>query len=367
MYVVIKDVVARRGFDYTMMIDDDVLIPSDILVPFEEFDAQDQFGSRTKVLAFTIGSSQHQMVDKYGHLNYLVHFQDLEYKISGHQKLLQSKFGSALFCHGAISVWDVPTVIQVLSKHNGTHHGDDLQMGLILQAFKSHYRIKAIGYVCVQTNVPEHYICSDILKCSHPEPSHFKQRANGWELSGQRFLLKKLKLLFSAWQREYVLLKFILAWDCWSVITTWISIPFLIGYIITGYVIQLITALLIVYVVEIFVLLFFNFYILYNRPDLRTGYNNMRAWLDHLGECHPLKEEMMDEEEAPGSSNLPDDIRAEVRKYCMDREKSRPWQMLVNRQCLDILLYFPMYRLYNRLLIMPMGAAWNIYKYLPWA
>ncbi len=75
---------------------------------------------------------------------------DLEYKLSGHQKLVQSWFGSALFCHGAIAVWEIKTVLDVLSNHNGTHHGDDLQMGLILQGFAQHYQIKGVGHVCVQ-------------------------------------------------------------------------------------------------------------------------------------------------------------------------------------------------------------------------
>jgi hypothetical protein len=86
------------------------------------------------------------------------------------------------------------------------------------KAQSKHYEIKAIAFNCVQTNVPNHWICSSFLGCSHPEPSHFKQRAYGWELSGQRFLLKKLKLLLSSWQKEYILLKFILLWDIWAIV-----------------------------------------------------------------------------------------------------------------------------------------------------
>src|SRR5438552_2081688 len=93
----INCVAVKRGFKYVMMIDDDVLIPRDLIIPFEEFGAEGE-PSNVKGLAFTIGANELQIVNKYGRLNYVAAFQgfsfginfvpkttvDLEYKLSGH-------------------------------------------------------------------------------------------------------------------------------------------------------------------------------------------------------------------------------------------------------------------------------------------
>jgi hypothetical protein len=71
----------KRGFKFAMMIDDDVLLPADFVIPFEEFGLEGGLRSNVKALAFTIGATESQIISKYGKLNYLaalqgcIHFQ----------------------------------------------------------------------------------------------------------------------------------------------------------------------------------------------------------------------------------------------------------------------------------------------------
>jgi hypothetical protein len=69
----------------------------------------------TKVLAFTLGVENlhtHQ-----GKIIYVSYWQDLEYKIAGFMKMFQSWIGSAIMAHGAISLWERKTMLEVLFKH----------------------------------------------------------------------------------------------------------------------------------------------------------------------------------------------------------------------------------------------------------
>ncbi len=64
-------------------------------------------------------------------------------------------------------------------------------------------------------------------------------------------------------------------------------------------------------------------------------------------------------------TKMPAELEKKVVHQCKTYYGISPWNVLVQRLCIDVLLFYPLYRLYNRLIIMPLGAILNLYKYLP--
>ena len=191
-------------------------------------------------------------------VNVLTYFQNLEYLIACNMKIAQSKIGSTLFGSGAFTTWRVDFIVDVLLRHDTKFHGDDLQQGMILhnlykkkwiefnnkkysnptenieletnanvkiditlsdvdkknspssssdEAFEAdmlhekNYKVATCDYLYVTTDAPVCYFhLKDILRnrttitCTCGEPSLFKQRALGWDLSRQCFFPRYLKL-----------------------------------------------------------------------------------------------------------------------------------------------------------------------------
>lgn len=78
--------------------------------------------------------------------------QDLEYKISGLQRALAGKMGSATFPHGAISLWNTAFLIKTFHTHPGFSVSEDWFFGHV--ARKLGCRIKMCTAIFVETETP---------------------------------------------------------------------------------------------------------------------------------------------------------------------------------------------------------------------
>ena len=118
-----------------MIIDDDVILPPEfqvrqrsiVIIPLVPQSQHRQIPLQTlrerpeiKAVSFAI-----QGKTESGKPKLLSSLQDAEYKVVGAAKQLQSKFGTALFCHGAIGLWRR----DILGKHILWHHDTDFHGG----------------------------------------------------------------------------------------------------------------------------------------------------------------------------------------------------------------------------------------------
>ncbi|KAL0211776.1 hypothetical protein RCL1_005402 [Eukaryota sp. TZLM3-RCL] len=257
IYYAIKYKVKQK---YVLLIDDDVLLPP-------EFDVNiDLFDEETKGIAITINASN--VVDIKGKRITVAMYQSLEYLCAGLAKLFQSRYGSALFCHGAIGAYERDTLIRVLNHHSAVFRGDDVLMGLILHELKCNYRIATCGVFTVSTTVPNHYFCSKLLKCKCPEASLLKQRVTSWDTAGFRLIFRIGKQLLFNWSDNTMILKPFIMYELYSVISDYIKLFFL-WYILWKQPLPILFGLLFSYLLFTILLFGFNYYTLRHRPDLQ--------------------------------------------------------------------------------------------------
>ena len=131
-----------KSFPYTLLIDDDCLLPETFPLGTE------RFTDRIKCIGYTITS-----VGPNGSLGTLVkQAQDLEYKLSGLQRQFAGLIGSATFPHGAISMWDRKFLLQTFYEHPGFSVSEDWFFGHVARTLGS--RIIMNGEVFVETETP---------------------------------------------------------------------------------------------------------------------------------------------------------------------------------------------------------------------
>ena len=236
-----------KHMKYCMMIDNDVILPEDLHIPMDIFGDKNQ--SHVKALAFTIKASN--PFNRAGLTNWVSAMQNIEYIKAGWTKMLQSQLGSALYAHGAISLWEKDIMVSVFKQHNTFFDGEDLQMGVILHGFNQGYAIKTVANVSVETEVPSHSICwkwnterakkqypvpffHTLLRlcfeaplkcgnwgCGYNEKSLFRQRVASWDKGAQRAFMWYMQLLFMNWSMSTIALKPYLFYEVWSIINDW--------------------------------------------------------------------------------------------------------------------------------------------------
>eukprot|EP00742_Colponemidia_sp_Colp-10_P021076 GILJ01024651.1.p1 GENE.GILJ01024651.1~~GILJ01024651.1.p1 ORF type:complete len:1126 (+),score=78.54 GILJ01024651.1:135-3380(+) len=257
-------------FKYILQIDDDVILPESFILPFDSF-LKDERAQAVVLPLHAINMKQANTMD----LNMFTGFQELEYRSVGYIKWVTSQFGTALFCHGAASFWRRDAFVEVLTKHDTMHAGDDVQMGLNLHGLQGNldipgsdrtggFKIDTAWHSAIGTQVPtcwahnsdwKHMLhrltmgitagfCDKFLNkcfkrwktnpCSCGEPSLFFQRAMGWDTTEHRFVGKYCKLLVicvTKWRKNDWLLAIICLTQIYIVITdisrTWM-IPILV-------------------------------------------------------------------------------------------------------------------------------------------
>eukprot|EP00743_Colponemidia_sp_Colp-15_P009698 GILK01010612.1.p1 GENE.GILK01010612.1~~GILK01010612.1.p1 ORF type:complete len:1545 (-),score=261.70 GILK01010612.1:88-4389(-) len=216
-------------FDFICQLDDDVLIPSDWILPFSSFESD----RNTMSVVIPLHGIDFTNLNQ----SHMASCQNLEYRTIGYVKWVQSQLGTTLFCHGAASFWRREAFNQVLDRHDTMHQGDDVQMGLVLHGVRGDllvdglnggYAIDTAWHCAMSTQVPvcwfhEHdfkllfhrlllgmsagFLDSIIANwfkkwrptpCSCGEPSLFFQRALGWDTTEHRFLFQYARLLLKS-------------------------------------------------------------------------------------------------------------------------------------------------------------------------
>eukprot|EP00743_Colponemidia_sp_Colp-15_P005921 GILK01006366.1.p1 GENE.GILK01006366.1~~GILK01006366.1.p1 ORF type:complete len:1345 (-),score=228.97 GILK01006366.1:167-4201(-) len=219
--------------NYIMQMDDDVILPSNYLLPFDSFMADPKVMS--VVLPLHAVNMKQEDPTKPA---WFVSWQELEYRSVGYIKYCTSRMGSALFCHGAASFWRKSAFDEVLNRHDTMHNGDDVQMGLNLHGLRGvltipgidatkGFKIDTAWHAAIGTQVPLCWAHQSDFKqllqrcllgitagfgesllqglfrrwksvpCSCGEPSLFFQRGMGWDTTEHRFVGKYFLLFWT--------------------------------------------------------------------------------------------------------------------------------------------------------------------------
>ncbi|KAK5943302.1 hypothetical protein PMZ80_004309 [Knufia obscura] len=158
-----------KSFPYALLIDDDCLLPPNFPI------VTDRLKGRVKCLGYTItsigeGRSRGTLCQQ---------AQDLEYKLSGLQRLFAGKIGSATFPHGAIVLWDTEFLIQTFKKHPGFSVSEDWFFGHVARENGS--RITMASSIFVETETPSSlFFASGGARGGFGEMTVFKQRFKRW-------------------------------------------------------------------------------------------------------------------------------------------------------------------------------------------
>lgn len=159
-----------KDFPYALLIDDDCLLPPEFPV------VTDRFNDRVKSLGYTITSTG----PNHSKGTYCQQAQDLEYKLSGLQRLFAGKVGSATFAHGAIVLWDRDFLLQTFQLHPGFSISEDWFFGHVARCQGS--RIPMCSAVFVETETPASFCfsASGASRGGFGEMTVFKQRFKRW-------------------------------------------------------------------------------------------------------------------------------------------------------------------------------------------
>ncbi|KAI4136620.1 MAG: hypothetical protein L6R39_007701, partial [Caloplaca ligustica] len=160
--------VAKR-FPYVLLIDDDCLLPPNFPIVTE------RFSKSVKCIGYTIksvgpNSSKGTLCQQ---------AQDVEYKISGIQRALAGKIGSATFPHGAISIWDRELLIKTFQAHPGFSVSEDWFFGHVARQLGC--RIQMCTAVFVETETPDSiFFSGGGARGGFGEMTIYKQRFFRW-------------------------------------------------------------------------------------------------------------------------------------------------------------------------------------------
>lgn len=179
---------AAKGFKNVLLIDDDCALPPNFPIVSE------RMTGKVKCMGYTIksvgpNSSRGTLCQQ---------AQDLEYKISGIQRALAGKIGSATFPHGAISLWDRDFLIQTFSSHPGFSVSEDWFFGHVARQLGC--RTKMCTSVFIETETPDAiFVSSGGERGGFGEMTVFKQRFYRWNFFFVNGMYYNMHYIITSW------------------------------------------------------------------------------------------------------------------------------------------------------------------------
>jgi hypothetical protein len=180
---------ATKKFENVLLIDDDCLLPANFPV------VSDRLVGRVKCIGYTIKSVG--PISSKG--TFCQQAQDLEYKISGIQRALAGKIGSATFPHGAISLWNREFLQQTFHDHPGFTVSEDWFFGDSCRRLGG--RIDMCTSVFVETETPSAvFFSSGGSRGGFGEMTIFKQRFMRWNFFFVNGMYYNMKYIIKSWK-----------------------------------------------------------------------------------------------------------------------------------------------------------------------
>lgn len=180
---------AAKGFKNVLLIDDDCALPPNFPV------VSDRLTGTVKSIGYTIKSVGPDSSKG----TWCQQAQDLEYKISGLQRALAGKMGSATFPHGAISLWDRDFLVKTFHDHPGFSVSEDWFFGHSCRRLGG--RIKMCTSVFVETETPPAvFFSSGGSRGGFGEMTVFKQRFSRWNFFFVNGMYYNMHYILTSWR-----------------------------------------------------------------------------------------------------------------------------------------------------------------------
>lgn len=181
---------AARKFTNVLLIDDDCSLPPNFPI------VSDRMKGNVKCIGYTIKSAGPN--SSKGTL--CQQAQDLEYKISGLQRALAGKIGSATFPHGAISLWDTEFLIKTFHTHPGFSVSEDWFFGHVARQLGC--RIKMCTAIFVETETPSAVFFPPRggARGGFGEMTIFKQRFFRWNFFFVNGMYYNMAYILGSWK-----------------------------------------------------------------------------------------------------------------------------------------------------------------------
>jgi hypothetical protein len=180
---------AAKEFKNILLIDDDCALPPNFPI------VSDRLKGNVMCMGYTIksvgpNSSKGTLCQQ---------AQDLEYKISGIQRALAGKMGSATFPHGAISLWDREFLIKTFNKHPGFSVSEDWFFGHVARQLGC--RTQMATSVFIETETPDAvFFSSGGERGGFGEMTVFKQRFLRWNFFFVNGMYYNLHYILFSWE-----------------------------------------------------------------------------------------------------------------------------------------------------------------------
>ncbi|KAJ3459314.1 hypothetical protein FSOLCH5_014204 [Fusarium solani] len=180
---------AAKHFKNVLLIDDDCALPPNFPI----------VGDRLQDKVMCIGYAIKSVGPDSSRGTLCQQAQDLEYKISGLQRALAGKVGSATFPHGAISLWDRQFLVQTFHDHVGFSVSEDWFMGHSCRRLGG--RIQMCTSVFVETETPSAiFFSSGGSRGGFGEMTVFKQRFHRWNFFFVNGVWYNMAYILGSWK-----------------------------------------------------------------------------------------------------------------------------------------------------------------------
>ena len=168
---------AAYRLPYVLLVDDDCLLPPEFPLHTERFKTGKKLGA-IKCVGYAIQSCGPQGSKG----TFCQQAQDIEYKLSGLQRYFGGLWSSAIFPHGAISLWERELLLQCFKKHPGFTISEDWFFGYVSRTLGA--RIVMCTEVFVKTETPSYLLRRGKQgRGGYGETTVTEQRMRRWNVS----------------------------------------------------------------------------------------------------------------------------------------------------------------------------------------
>ena len=152
--------------------------------------------------------------------------------------------------HGAIGMWRIKDLIDVLADHDSIFHGEDLEMGL--DALKKKKKMKMVFNEFVETAPPRKIF---------GEGGLYRQRIQSWDFVVVKFIPEYFKILFFSDISTNLILKFVVLHELWTIFIDFQRLP-IIGYVLYVHNIEYAYFFAAIYALNVVIAMWCNYVIL---------------------------------------------------------------------------------------------------------
>ncbi|EAW13670.1 glycosyltransferase family 2 protein [Aspergillus clavatus NRRL 1] len=181
---------AVKQFRHVLLIDDDCILPPNFPI------VAARLTGKVRCIGYTIKS-----VGRDSSLGtYCQQAQDLEYKLSGLQRLFAGRMGSATFPHGAISLWQRSFLKETLHNHPGFSISEDWFLGDSCRRLGGRILMCSAAFVETTTPASVLFATRSEKRGGFGEATVFKQRFLRWNFFVASGLWHNLRYLVGSWK-----------------------------------------------------------------------------------------------------------------------------------------------------------------------